>query len=261
MVTYTIISGADDSFRIDPESGDLMATKKLDRERRSKYSLLVRADDGKQSSDMMLNITVKDVNDHSPKFSRVTYSFDIPEDMAAGKSWLVSLSGSSWPDQETDFWCLPGSIVAAILASDSDSGVNGEVTYSLEEDDEDETFLLNPVTGVFNVTRGLDYEVQRYYILTAKARDGGGQASTVRVYFNVLDVNDNAPVFATGAYSSSVSESLPAGSSVVTVVASDADDGTYRQNHKSKPSQVGKTLVSVLRSEHGPTDLHSWEIR
>lgn len=89
LVTYTIISGADDSFRIDPESGDLIATKKLDRERRSKYSLLVRADDGKQSSDMRLNITVKDINDHSPKFSRATYSFDIPEDTTAGKSCLV----------------------------------------------------------------------------------------------------------------------------------------------------------------------------
>lgn len=93
-MTYTIISGADESFRIDPESGDLIATKKLDRERRSKYSLLVRADDGKQSSDMMLNITVKDVNDHMPKFSRATYSFDIPEDMAAGKV-LVSRNEAS----------------------------------------------------------------------------------------------------------------------------------------------------------------------
>lgn len=117
--------------------------------------------------------------------------------------------------------------MAAILASDSDSGVNGEVTYSLEDDDEDETFRLNPVTGVFNVTRPLDYETQRFYILTAKARDGGGQASTVRVYFNVLDVNDNPPVFNTSSYSSSVSESLPPGSSIVTVGASDDDDGEY----------------------------------
>ncbi|XP_048086719.1 protocadherin Fat 4 [Alosa alosa] len=205
LVTYTIISGADDSFRIDPESGDLIATKKLDRERRSKYSLLVRADDGKQSSDMRVNITVSDVNDHTPKFSRATYSFDIPEDTA------------------------PGSIVAAILASDSDSGVNGEITYCLEEDDEDNTFLLNPVTGVFNVTRPLDYESQQYYILTAKAVDGGGQASTVRVYFNVLDVNDNPPIFNTTVYSTSVTESLPPGSNVLTVGASDADDGLNAQ--------------------------------
>lgn len=85
LVTYTIISGADDSFRIDPESGDLMATKRLDRERRSKYSLLVRADDGKQSSDMRVNITISDINDHTPRFSRDVYSFDIPEDMAPGE--------------------------------------------------------------------------------------------------------------------------------------------------------------------------------
>lgn len=133
--------------------------------------------------------------------------------------------------------------MAAILASDSDSGVNGEVTYSLEEDDEDETFLLNPVTGVFNVTRALDYERQRYYILTAKAQDGGGQASTVRAYFNILDVNDNPPVFDTGVYSASVSESLPAGSSIVTVRASDADDGTYMRNRKRGSSEVWKTLL------------------
>lgn len=223
LVTYTIISGADDSFRIDPESGDLIATKKLDRERRSKYSLLVRADDGKQSSDMRLNITVKDVNDHSPKFSRATYSFDIPEDTAAGKSWWPGVTGRFFP---THLACLAGSIVAAILARDSDSGIHGEVTYSLEEEEEDETFLLNPVTGVFNVTRPLDYEAQRYYILTAKARDGGGQASTVRVYFNVLDVNDNPPAFNASVYGASVSESLPLGSSVAAVGASDADDGT-----------------------------------
>ncbi|RVE67603.1 hypothetical protein OJAV_G00104590 [Oryzias javanicus] len=230
LVTYTIISGADDSFRIDPESGDLIATKKLDRERRSKYSLLVRADDGKQSSDMRLNITVKDVNDHTPKFSRPTYSFDIPEDVA------------------------PGSIVEAILASDSDSELNGEVTYSLEEDDEDGTFLLNPVTGVFNVTRALDYETQQYYILTAKAQDGGGLASTVRVYFNVLDMNDNPPTFSSSAYSSSVSESLPPGSSIVTVGASDGDDGAnarllYRIASGDPQGHFVITKEGVLQSQ------------
>ncbi|MCJ8739590.1 hypothetical protein PDJAM_G00048940 [Pangasius djambal] len=205
LVTYTIISGADDSFRVDPESGDLIATKRLDRERRSKYSLLVRADDGQQSSDMRVNITVSDINDHVPKFSRSVYSFDIPEDMA------------------------PGSIVAAILASDSDSGSNGEVTYSLEEDDDDSTFLVNPVTGVFNVTRPLDYEMQQYYIITVKAEDGGGQASLVRVYFNILDVNDNKPTFNASVYSTSVSEDLSLGSPVLTVAASDADDGMNAQ--------------------------------
>ncbi|XP_006629223.2 protocadherin Fat 4 [Lepisosteus oculatus] len=205
LVTYTIISGADDSFRIDPESGDLIATKRLDRERRSKYSLLVRADDGKQSSDMRVNITVSDVNDHTPKFSRNVYSFDIAEDTT------------------------PGSIVAAILASDADSGINGEITYSLEEEDEDGVFLLNPVTGVFNVTRPLDYEAQQYYVLNVRAEDGGGQFSSVRVYFNILDINDNPPMFNSTSYSTSVMEDLPPGSSIITIKASDADDGPNAQ--------------------------------
>nr|KAF6400970.1 FAT atypical cadherin 4 [Rousettus aegyptiacus] len=205
LVTYTIISGADDSFRIDPESGDLIATRRLDRERRSKYSLLVRADDGLQSSDMRINITVSDVNDHSPKFSRPVYSFDIPEDTT------------------------PGSLVAAILATDDDSGVNGEITYIVNEDDEDGIFFLNPVTGVFNLTRILDYESQQYYILTVRAEDGGGQFTTIRVYFNILDVNDNPPVFSLNSYSTSLMENLPPGSTVLVFNVTDADDGINSQ--------------------------------
>lgn len=115
--------------------------------------------------------------------------------------------------------------MAAILASDSDSGLNGEVTYSIEEDDEDSTFLLNPVTGVFNVTRPLDYECQQFYILTVQAQDGGGLFSFVRVYFNILDINDNPPVFNSSVYSTSILETLDPGTSVLTVSARDADDG------------------------------------
>ncbi|XP_059821083.1 protocadherin Fat 4 [Hypanus sabinus] len=205
LVTYAIISGADNSFRVDPESGDLLATKRLDRERRSKYSLLVRADDGLQFSDMQINIAVSDINDHAPKFSKNVYSFDIPEDTP------------------------PGSIVAAILASDADSGVNGEITYMVEEDDEDGIFFLNSVTGVFNLTQTLDYEKQPYYILTVQAEDGGGQFSIVRVYFNVLDVNDNPPIFNPSSFSTSVVENLPSGARILTIKATDADDGLNSQ--------------------------------
>uniref|UniRef100_A0A8C3SRV4 FAT atypical cadherin 4 n=1 Tax=Chelydra serpentina TaxID=8475 RepID=A0A8C3SRV4_CHESE len=200
LVTYTIISGADNSFHIDPESGDLIATKRLDRERRSKYSLLVRADDGLQSSDMRINITISDVNDHIPKFSKPVYSFDVPEDTT------------------------PGSLVAAILAIDDDSGVNGEITYTVSEDDVDGMFFLNPVTGVFNLTRILDYEVQQYYILTVHGGDGGGQFTTIRVYFNILDVNDNPPLFSMPSYSTSLMENLPPGSTILNFNVTDADD-------------------------------------
>lgn len=120
-----------------------------------------------------------------------------------------------------------GSLVAAILATDDDSGVNGEITYIVNEDDEDGIFFLNPVTGVFNLTRVLDYEAQQYYILTVRAEDGGGQFTTIRVYFNVLDVNDNPPIFSLNSYSTSLMENLPLGSTVLVFNVTDADDGMY----------------------------------
>lgn len=131
--------------------------------------------------------------------------------------------------------------MAAILASDSDSGLNGEVTYSIEEDDEDSTFLLNPVTGVFNVTRPLDHESQQFYILTVQAQDGGGLFGFVRVYFNILDINDNPPVFNSSVYSTSVLETLDPDTSVLTVSARDADEGMTHntQLHASRDMLKG----------------------
>ncbi|KAG8511218.1 Protocadherin Fat 4 [Galemys pyrenaicus] len=225
LVTYAIVSGADDSFRIDPESGDLIATRRLDRERRAKYSLLVRADDGLQSSDVRVGITVRDLNDHVPGFSRPVYAFDLPEDTA------------------------PGSLVAAVLATDEDSGANGEVTYAVSEDDGDGLLFLNPVTGVFNLTRALDYEAQQFYVLTVCAQDGGGQSSSVRAYFNVLDVNDNPPVFGVGSYSASVVEGQPAGAAVLAFNVSDADDGVNAQLAYSVVS--GDSLGQFTVDEQG----------
>uniref|UniRef100_A0A2I3HFW5 Protocadherin Fat 4 n=1 Tax=Nomascus leucogenys TaxID=61853 RepID=A0A2I3HFW5_NOMLE len=127
------------------------------------------------------------------------------------------------------FILLIGSLVAAILATDDDSGVNGEITYIVNEDDEDGIFFLNPITGVFNLTRLLDYEVQQYYILTVRAEDGGGQFTTIRVYFNILDVNDNPPIFSLNSYSTSLMENLPVGSTVLVFNVTDADDGVNSQ--------------------------------
>lgn len=121
--------------------------------------------------------------------------------------------------------CRAGSLVAAILATDDDSGVNGEITYTVSEDDEEGIFFLNPVTGVFNLTRALDYEAQQYYILTVRAEDGGGQSTAIRVYFNILDVNDNPPVFGMASYSTSLMENLPPGSAILNFSVTDADDG------------------------------------
>ncbi|KTF93578.1 hypothetical protein cypCar_00039715, partial [Cyprinus carpio] len=207
LVTYSIISGADDSFRIDPESGELTNTRRLDRERRSEYSLLVRADDGQQSSDVRLNITVSDVNDHTPHFSRAVYSFDIPEDTSAG------------------------SIVAAILASDSDSGSNGpnaELHYSIASGDPQSQFTITN-TCVLQTRKALDRETQSFYNLVITVNDlalppMSRFTSTAQVSIILLDVNDCPPTF-TSQTTAYIQENTPVDTLVFRAQASDADSG------------------------------------
>lgn len=67
----------------------------------------------------------------------------------------------------------------------------------------------------------------QHYILVVQAQDNGhpSLSSTLTVYCNVLDLNDNAPVFDPMSYSNEVSENVPLGTEVVTVSATDVDSG------------------------------------
>lgn len=67
----------------------------------------------------------------------------------------------------------------------------------------------------------------QHYIFVVQAQDTGrpSLSSTLTVYFNVLDLNDNAPLFDPMSYSNEVFENVPLSTSVVTVSATDLDSG------------------------------------
>ena len=67
----------------------------------------------------------------------------------------------------------------------------------------------------------------QHYILVVQAQDTGrpSLSSTVTVYFNVMDLNDNAPVFDPMSYSDEVFENITVGSRVLQVQATDQDSG------------------------------------
>ncbi|PVD35211.1 hypothetical protein C0Q70_06492 [Pomacea canaliculata] len=77
------------------------------------------------------------------------------------------------------------------------------------------------------VSGPLDREVVPVYNLTVWAYDGGQppRAGAMTVSVLVLDVNDNAPTFTKAVYSVNVSESAPEGTAILTVSATDPDDG------------------------------------
>lgn len=70
------------------------------------------------------------------------------------------------------------------------------------------------------------FQVQ-HYIFVVQAQDTGkpSLSSTLTVYFNVIDLNDNAPVFDPMSYSNEVFENVTIGTKIVTVSATDLDSG------------------------------------
>ncbi len=97
--------------------------------------------------------------------------------------------------------------------------------------------------------RELDREQQKELTLILTAVDGGTppRSGTVAIHVTVLDANDNAPVFSQAVYKVSLPENSPLDTVVVTVSATDADEGqngevTYEF---SRISETAKELFNL----------------
>ncbi|KAK1905046.1 Cadherin-23 [Dissostichus eleginoides] len=106
-------------------------------------------------------------------------------------------------------------------ATDGDAGTFGIVRYYFS--DEPDQFSVDDETGWVILRAALDYELMRRFTLTILARDGGGEETTGRIRVNVLDVNDNAPLFQKEAYVGSLRENEQAVQPVARVRATDDD--------------------------------------
>ncbi|NWR67275.1 PCDG7 protein, partial [Bucorvus abyssinicus] len=125
----------------------------------------------------------------------------------------------------------PGSQFPLAEAHDPDSGRNSVQSYELSGD---EHFSLAVQAGPGGdrhpqlvLAKALDREVAAFHELVLRASDGGepSQTGTARIRVSVLDANDNAPVFRPAEYIVHVPEDVPVGSTLVTVTATDADEG------------------------------------
>ncbi|XP_042645964.1 protocadherin gamma-A10-like [Tyto alba] len=206
-VEYTfhkISEHASGLLNIDSETGEISLKSDLDFEEISSHELEVQARDiGEFFDTAKVVITVTDVNDNAPEISVRSALSEISEDAPSG------------------------TVVALLHVQDRDSGPNGDVRCSLgggvpfrlERSFED---YYRVVTA-----RELDREEVSEYNVTVRAADGGSPAlwSSAVLALRVLDVNDNAPVFAEARYSARLPENNAAGALVLTVRAADADWG------------------------------------
>ncbi|XP_053847321.1 protocadherin gamma-A10-like isoform X4 [Vidua macroura] len=191
-------------FDLNSESGEITLLRSLDFEEGDAYELEIQSRDGGGLFDTAkVGITVTDVNDNAPELTVTSQMRAISEDSPSG------------------------TVVALLHVEDRDSGANGEVHCSI---DKDVPFRLQNSKGSYYsvvTARELDREQVSEYNVTVRAADGGSpplQSSAV-LALRVLDVNDNAPVFAEERYSARLAENNAAGALVLTVRATDADWG------------------------------------
>ncbi|KAI8797563.1 cadherin-23 isoform X2 [Biomphalaria glabrata] len=156
-----------------------------------------------------VNINLLDINDNAPEFTLHTYNFSVPENV---KSFNFSY----------------------IKATDIDSGSNSNITYRLEgESFYIPKFTIDSVTGLLSVNGDLDYESTQVYVFMVYATDQGNppKSASAQVVVNILDFNDQGPVFDLPNYQTACNESSLVFQTPVIVHAVDNDVGsnvTYR---------------------------------
>lgn len=99
-------------------------------------------------------------------------------------------------------WLIPlsstGTKVSSVKAVDKDVRYqNNQFSYSIMGGNVDQSFKIDPQTGDIQTARSLDRETISGYSLTVGAIDTGlpPQTGSATVQIEVLDVNDNGPIF------------------------------------------------------------------
>lgn len=91
-----------------------------------------------------------------------------------------------------------GYLVTQVTANDVDLG--STITYSFSDNSStSHPFAIDRYTGAITLTQALDFEIMTEYSLTVLASDSLHQ-TTGEVKVQVLDANDNAPVFTQASY-------------------------------------------------------------
>nr|XP_039319215.1 cadherin EGF LAG seven-pass G-type receptor 1 isoform X4 [Saimiri boliviensis boliviensis] len=206
---YRMLGGAWDVFQLNASSGVVSTRAVLDREEAAEYQLLVEASDqgrnpGPLSATATVYIEVEDENDNYPQFSEQNYVVQVPEDVGLNTA------------------------VLRVQATDRDQGQNAAIHYSILSGNVAGQFYLHSLSGILDVINPLDFEDVQRYSLSIKAQDGGRPPlinSSGVVSVQVLDVNDNEPIFVSSPFQATVLENVPLGYSVVHIQAVDADSG------------------------------------
>lgn len=209
IIRYSLMAESD-HFVIDDQTGVVKVKSPLDRELHPTIILKVVArdqavDEPQMVSTVSLKIVLEDINDNPPRFFPLHQRVKVREDLPLG------------------------AVVVWLQAHDPDQGQSGQVRFSLL-DNGDGDFDVDKTNGAVRILRTLDFERRQVYNLTARAKDKGKPESLsctcfIEVYVVDVDENLHQPRFASFVDKGSVREDAPIGTTIMTVIAQDNDQG------------------------------------
>ncbi|XP_060936058.1 protocadherin gamma-C5-like [Limanda limanda] len=219
-------------FTVDAGKGELVVNDRIDREALCGQSascvltLQVVIDQPLQL--YRVEVEIQDINDNSPKFPSQDIILEIAESTAAGARFPVE------------------------TAKDLDLGVNSVRSYTISKDDYF-SLKIKDLSGGRKVpelvlSKPLDREKKATHQLQLTAIDGGNpvKSGTCVITINVLDNNDNIPVFEKNIYKVSISENSVQGASIINLTAKDIDEGPNGEVEYSFGTHTPETVLSMF---------------
>ncbi|KAK2117680.1 Cadherin-6 [Saguinus oedipus] len=258
--------GAGDLFIINENTGDIQATKRLDREEKPVYILRAQAINRRTGRpvepESEFIIKIHDINDNEPIFTKEVYTATVPEMSDVG-TFVVQ--------------------VTATDADDPTYGNSAKVVYSILQGQP--YFSVESETGIIKTALlNMDRENREQYQVVIQAKDMGGQmgglSGTTTVNITLTDVNDNPPRFpqspaprmskriatwiqpptcynffpppaiiSNGTYQFKTPESSPPGTPIGRIKASDADVGENAEIEYSITDGEGLDMFDVITDQ------------
>ncbi|XP_030595525.1 protocadherin alpha-8-like [Archocentrus centrarchus] len=230
---YRIVSsGAEPLFHVNQNDGNLYVSRKIDREevcaQSSTCVINVKTVLENPLEVHYVGVDVVDINDHSPVFPEYEKMLEISESV------------------------LPGARFQLKPSRDLDSGQFSVQQYKLNHN---EHFRLevrdkgdDGKIPILVLQKALDREAARSHSLVLTALDGGKppKSGNMNILVNVLDVNDNTPIFSKDLYSVMLYENAPVGTEVIQVNATDLDDGQNGEVVYSFGNSVSNNLFNLF---------------
>ena len=211
--------GSHDKFVMDENSGKIRVKQELDFETQRYYAFTVDAVDTSgelRNASTLVVIDVRDVVDVIPKIYVVC--FDNQKNCTQGSFNLTETPSM-------------GQVVAVVYVEDPDTETtqDGGLKYTLNDTSLPFTIISGHLQTtayvVVNNPSVIDYETKNRYVFAVEVEDAKTIVKdSVEVTVDIIDANDNSPIFGQpNGYTFSIPESVSSSSVAGTVKATDAD--------------------------------------